>query len=884
MSIQTAAGPASAAPPTATTQSSASAGADNPDIVSIVVPDKATAERLVGLGVDLAEYYKPVAGGVEVHAVVTEDERAALKADGFDVRGTVISGDEMAAVSEERAEAVRALAAADAAADSDTLTVLRAEWFTSVGGQAYLSTEVRSSLGEDSTTVIKATWDGREVTLSRFVDAGEYLYHRMSEPIPVTSPPTTITFTSNKGGEVTVPVTKWLGERDEPDPNYATGFVDHYMDPQELTARIQSLAAEFPNLAEIIDLPNKTNGYQRKAQLTVGNTGRNQPIEATFYVTSKAWGQDGGNDLTLALAAPAAANAALGVVVSGNNVTVNLASNAEGAVSSTANDVVAALNSSAAASALLTATLFRTSPGTGVVAPLAQTALTDNLSAPASVNRGPFAVKAIRIGKVRDGSKTGVFAYAQEHAREGVTPRVAVETAERLLRNYATDPETKKLVDDLDIFIMPTVNPDGANYSLYDFNSQRKNMTDHCGPTQSDPETRNSWGVDLNRNFSVGSYFDGYVGGSGSCTSGTYSGPSELSEPEARNEVYLTDTFDNIKFAMNIHSYGGYFMWPPGAYKAEGRESLPRPSYGEESYFWAASNTILEAVQDYRGTATWPGRTGPVIDVLYSAAGNSADEVWYNKGIYGWDFEVGADKWDAAAQRWRAVGFQPDFAEGFDEAMEFSNGLIGMLEVARAYELDDVAPRSHLVVKSRTATTTTFSFETSEPATVHYTLDGSRPTMSSPELQNAGLRQGAESFTVSNDTVVNWFAVDAPGNIESGYEPGVSGDFYNSWVVTAGGTGYDDLSATLSELVNDDRLAGHVERSLRDRLVRAQALATAGSETRTIGLLEQFIARARNQVKGDAGDVAVREALVFAAEQWIEQLRTAEEAENRDAA
>jgi hypothetical protein len=73
---------------------------------------------------------------------------------------------------------------------------------------------------------------------------------------------------------------------------------------------------------------------------------------------------------------------------------------------------------------------------------------------------------------------------------------------------------------------------------------------------------------------------------------------------------------------------------------------LPRPTLGEENYFWAASSHILSAVQDWRGTAVWPGRTGPVIDVLYSAAGNSADEHWYNRGIFGWDFEVGADLWD----------------------------------------------------------------------------------------------------------------------------------------------------------------------------------------------------------------------------------------------
>ena len=106
--------------------------------------------------------------------------------------------------------------------------------------------------------------------------------------------------------------------------------------------------------------------------------------------------------------------------------------------------------------------------------------------------------------------------------------------------------------------------------------------------------------------------WNGYDGASGSCTSDLFSGPAELSEPEAQNEVWLTEQFDNIRFAMNVHSYGGYFMWPPGAYIDDGRVSLPHATIGEENYFWASSSHILSAVQDWRGTAVWPGRTGPV--------------------------------------------------------------------------------------------------------------------------------------------------------------------------------------------------------------------------------------------------------------------------------
>jgi hypothetical protein len=388
-----------------------------------------------------------------------------------------------------------------------------------------------------------------------------------------------------------------------------------------------------------------------------------------------------------------------------------------------------------------------------------------------------------------------VFLYCQEHAREWVTPLVCVEAAERLLRNYRNDPTTRKLVDNLDIFIVPSVNPDGSNYSLYDFNLQRKNMTNYCGAADSDPARRNSWGVDLNRNFSVGSQTDGYTGASTNCRSEVFSGPGELSEPETRNEVWLTGRFPNIKFAMNTHSYGGYFMWPPGAYKAAGRETLPYADLGTDTYFWASSDHILSAVQAWRGTAIWPGRTGPVTDVLYSAAGNSADEHWYNRGIIGWDFEVGADLYDPQSGQFNGVGFQPPFAEGHEEAMEFANGQIAILEVALAYTRDHEPPASELVVRDQQDGSTAFSFTTGEPATVYYTLDGSRPTLSSPKLRAAGTREGPESITVTATTEVKWFSVDIAGNVERRYRPDGTDNNYRHETVTVRAQGAAAVTA-----------------------------------------------------------------------------------------
>ncbi|GAA3067784.1 M14 family metallopeptidase [Streptosporangium carneum] len=736
-------------------------------LLRIVVPDQAGVDRLNSLGVDLAEYRKPVDGGVEVHAVLSPQEARELRARGFDVRDAISDQGDFARNQAERRSAMAAVATAEAAAD--TLTPLRAEWFTSLDDRRFLSVEVKSS-ATDAETVLTATWDsgpgtapdsGGTATMSRFTDAGQYMYHRFDYPLPVTETPTRVRITSSRGGSVTVPVTKWLGKRKAPGRHYVSDFVDHYMDPTEVTNRITALAAEFPRTAQIVDLPNKTNGYRRAAQAQFGTV-----AASTLHVTSKAYGSQGGNDVSVALVKPDAASAPLSVSVGGKDVVVSLATDGSAAIASTARQVVDALNADASASALLTAATYRDDAGAGLVAAAPATKLTDNLKAPQSVSREPFQVKALRIGAKRDGSKVGVFLYCQEHAREWVTPLVCVETAERLLRNYARDERTRKLVDNLDIFVLPTVNPDGAHYSFYDYNMQRKNMTNHCPAKAADPAARNSWGVDLNRNFSVGSLFDGYSGASQDCTSAVFSGPAELSEPEARNEVWLTQRYPNIRFAMNTHSYGGYFMWPPGAYKAAGREVLPRVDFGTENYFWESSRHILSAVQGRRGTAIWPGRTGPVPDVLYSAAGNSADEHWYNRGVIGWDFEVGADLYDAATKQFQPVGFQPPFAEGHEEAMEFSSGQIAILEVARDFAADRRRPESRLKVTGRTDTSTTFTFTIDEPANVYYTLDGSRPTTKSRKLTSAGVREGTQQITVDRTTEVRWFSVDVAGNME----------------------------------------------------------------------------------------------------------------------
>ena len=107
-----------------------------------------------------------------------------------------------------------------------------------------------------------------------------------------------------------------------------------------------------------------------------------------------------------------------------------------------------------------------------------------------------------------------------------------------------------------------------------------------------------------------------------------------------------------------------------------------------------------------------PERTGPIADVLYSAAGNSADDQWYRKGII--SLLVRDRRGPLRHQpttgttSLQITGFQPCFAgvgtgggtgvcntnivnEGRDQAMEFANGNFGMIESAYDYAMDTTA-------------------------------------------------------------------------------------------------------------------------------------------------------------------------------------------------
>ena len=98
-------------------------------------------------------------------------------------------------------------------------------------------------------------------------------------------------------------------------------------------------------------------------------------------------------------------------------------------------------------------------------------------------------------------------------------------------------------------------------------------------------------------------------------------------------------------------------MWAPGTYLPNRDEGdAVHANIGIEKYFFEAGDRILNRIKETRNTAILPERTGPIADVLYSAAGNSADEHWYVRDVIAYSFETGADRYFTTLQDARAAG------------------------------------------------------------------------------------------------------------------------------------------------------------------------------------------------------------------------------------
>lgn len=119
------------------------------------------------------------------------------------------------------------------------------------------------------------------------------------------------------------------------------------------------------------------------AALTTAMTGDNNDIS----LTARAEGADGAH-ISIKLTDPSGNNKTISVAVSGDDIEVSLATGSGGAITTTASELVAAINSSAEASAIVIASLAASNSGAGAVTALAKTQLANGTLSGASVIDG----------------------------------------------------------------------------------------------------------------------------------------------------------------------------------------------------------------------------------------------------------------------------------------------------------------------------------------------------------------------------------------------------------------------------------------------------------------------------------------------------------------
>lgn len=174
-------------------------------------------------------------------------------------------------------------------------------------------------------------------------------------------------------------------------------------------------------------------------------------------------------------------------------------------------------------------------------------------------------------------NKRGVVITGLTHAREWATMESALKIAGDLVKGYGNNDSIKKKLDNLEIWVVPFVNPDGYVYSRGKDSWWRKNRREINNTGCNNGKTI---GVDLNRNYYDGKpeHFtlwrpegdtpcntsDDFFQGADSPNSETYRGPAGGSEPEVKTILDLELKKPNIKVILDIHSFGEMLLYPWG--------------------------------------------------------------------------------------------------------------------------------------------------------------------------------------------------------------------------------------------------------------------------------------------------------------------------------
>ena len=231
-------------------------------------------------GIDFSGNAERVPDGIETDAIVTDEQLAKLQGDG---RRRSWRGRGVRVGARQGQVGGRGGGATLLAPPAPTVRVVRADYFTTKG-QGFLYVEARTTQGAQTNPVVGMTLEndtgpGTAFVVAardgRFVDSGAYMFHR--NLFKVAAKPSQIRVTSQHrraGDRQRLASGSRTSRRWTRTPGYQSDFIDDYKTPLQAYARFEEIAQQYPDIAQIVPFPNKTNGYQRKAQATIGGTGQ----------------------------------------------------------------------------------------------------------------------------------------------------------------------------------------------------------------------------------------------------------------------------------------------------------------------------------------------------------------------------------------------------------------------------------------------------------------------------------------------------------------------------------------------------------------------------------------------------------------------------------
>jgi hypothetical protein len=187
-----------------------------------------------------------------------------------------------------------------------------------------------------------------------------------------------------------------------------------------------------------------------------------------------------------------------------------------------------------------------------------------------------FALKITKSPEANNRNRPDILITGCHHAREWISVEPPVYFANQLVTKYSTDDGIKHLVDNLQIWIVPIVNPDGLTYSQGAPNDSqgsirlwRKNRR----PVSADG-CASDMGVDLNRNYDFQWRLPGDepcprynddIGGSDDPGNEIYRGLRAESEPEIKALKTLMDDPDRkFRAQLDYHNFSQLVLYPWG--------------------------------------------------------------------------------------------------------------------------------------------------------------------------------------------------------------------------------------------------------------------------------------------------------------------------------